>query len=175
MGGTEACVGRTPPAVALRYQHMMAGRDQAIARCPGRAGPGRRQPPTAASDREPSGTLVAGTRRAKPEVQAAALLVDADLGCLGEMMGLELTTPACKARSGRITCPYDERRRLRPPWCCPWVSLGTARDCCEWHASGMAGEDDGGRACQLRHQLNYRGEARPGAACILLQQRRSWT
>jgi hypothetical protein len=31
MGGTEACVGRTPPAVALRYQHMMAGRDQAIA------------------------------------------------------------------------------------------------------------------------------------------------
>jgi hypothetical protein len=31
-------------------------------------------------------------------------------------MGLELTTPACKARSGRIIiCPDDERRRLRPP------------------------------------------------------------
>jgi hypothetical protein len=47
---------------------------------------------------------------------------------------------------------------------CP---LGNARDCSEWHASGMAGEDDGGGACRLRHQLNYRVRPVPGPPASL--------
>jgi integrase len=45
-------MGHTSPAVALGYQHVMAGRDQAIAAAPGRAGPGRRQPAARAANQE---------------------------------------------------------------------------------------------------------------------------
>jgi hypothetical protein len=79
MGETEACVGRTPPAVALRYQHMMAGRDQAIAAALDELVQAAANLPP----QRPTEGLVARTRRAKPAVQTAALLVDADLGCSG--------------------------------------------------------------------------------------------
>jgi integrase len=62
-------MGHTSPAVALRYQHVMAGRDQAIA---------------AALDEL---------------VQAAGPVVGADPGLLWvEMMGLEPTTPCLQSR-----------------------------------------------------------------------------
>jgi hypothetical protein len=49
-------------------------------------------------------------------------------------------TPAPKARSGEIvTWEGREWRRSRPFRCCP---LGTVQDRCEWHASGMAGENN---------------------------------
>jgi hypothetical protein len=67
MGGTEACVGRTPPGVALRYQHMMAGRDQAIAAALDELVQAAANLLPQRPTEGPSGTLVARTRRAKPE------------------------------------------------------------------------------------------------------------
>jgi hypothetical protein len=60
-------VGRTPPAVALRYQHMMAGRDQAIAAALDELVQAAANLPSQRPTEGPSGTLVARTRRAKPE------------------------------------------------------------------------------------------------------------
>jgi hypothetical protein len=54
-------------------------------------------------------------------------------------------SPAPKARSGAaVSCEDKERRRSRPPWCVRDCPLETGQDRCEWHASGMAGEDDPG-------------------------------
>jgi integrase len=58
-------MGHTSPAVALRYQHVMAGRDQAIAAALDEL---VRPPPTLPPERPvepPSGTLVARNRRVK--------------------------------------------------------------------------------------------------------------
>jgi hypothetical protein len=65
-------------------------------------------------------------RRAKSRVPGRRAGRAADRGRLVvEMMGLEPTTPACKARSGRIAIwPDDERRRSRARWPCPWLSAG---------------------------------------------------
>jgi hypothetical protein len=83
------------------------------------------------------------------------------------------TTPACKARSGSpVTCEGRERRRSRalgPVRGCP---LGTGQDCCEWHASGTAGEDDVHGAWQCRHQLDGKVKFDPGDACPVGRGRR---
>jgi hypothetical protein len=58
-------MGHTSPAVALRYQHVMAGRDQAIAAAlDGLVQAAANLPPQRPAE-EPSGTLVARNRRAK--------------------------------------------------------------------------------------------------------------
>jgi integrase len=56
-------MGHTSPAVALRYQHVMAGRDQAIAAALDELVQAAVELPS----EKPSGTAVARTRRAKPE------------------------------------------------------------------------------------------------------------
>jgi hypothetical protein len=56
-------MGHTSPAVALRYQHVMAGRDQAIAAALDELVQAAAELPT----EKASGTVVARTRRAKPE------------------------------------------------------------------------------------------------------------
>jgi integrase len=58
-------MGHTSPAVALRYQHVMAGRDQAIAAALDELVQAAANLPAEL----PSGTLVARTRRAKREGQ----------------------------------------------------------------------------------------------------------
>ena len=65
--------------------------------------------------------------------------------------------PAIVAR-GQFSAVVDNRARSlpvnegahgwRPPWCCPWLSLGPDLDCCEWHASGTAGRWSGTRWCR---------------------------
>jgi hypothetical protein len=76
-------MGHTSPAVALRYQHVMAGRDQAIAAALDELVEASATLPPQRPDKPPGGTLVARARRAKPEGRAAALLVGADLACCG--------------------------------------------------------------------------------------------
>ena len=60
-------MGHTSPAVALRYQHVMAGRDQAIASALDELVQAAANLPPEPPAEAPSGTLVARTRRAKPE------------------------------------------------------------------------------------------------------------
>jgi integrase len=60
-------MGHTSPAVALRYQHVMAGRDQAIAAALDELVQAAANLPAERPAEEPSGTLVARTRCAKPE------------------------------------------------------------------------------------------------------------
>jgi integrase len=60
-------MGHTSPAVALRYQHVMAGRDQAIAAALDELVQAAANLAPERSVAPPSGTLVARTRRAKPE------------------------------------------------------------------------------------------------------------
>jgi hypothetical protein len=52
---------------------------------------------------------------------------------------------------------------------CP---LGTDRDCCEWHGSGTADEDDVRRAWQRGHQLDRKVRPVPETACIVGKGRR---
>jgi integrase len=59
-------MGHTSPAVALRYQHVMAGRDQAIAAALDELVEAAANLPPERPAEEPSGTLVARNRRAKP-------------------------------------------------------------------------------------------------------------
>jgi hypothetical protein len=74
-------MGHASPAVALHYQHVMAGRDQAIAAALDELVQAAANLPPQRPAQPPSGTLVARTRRAKREVEVAGLLVAADLGC----------------------------------------------------------------------------------------------
>jgi integrase len=60
-------MGHTSPAVALRYQHVMAGRDQAIAAALDELVQAAANLPAERAAELPSGTLVARTRRAKRE------------------------------------------------------------------------------------------------------------
>jgi hypothetical protein len=59
-------MGHTSPAVALRYQHVMAGRDQAIAAALDELVQAAAKLPTEEKAEAPSGTVVARTRRATP-------------------------------------------------------------------------------------------------------------
>ena len=59
-------MGHTSPAVASRYQHVMAGRDQAIAAALDELVQAAAKLPTEEKAEAPNGTLVARTRRAKP-------------------------------------------------------------------------------------------------------------
>jgi hypothetical protein len=56
-------MGHTSPAVALRYQHVMAGRDQAIAAALDELVQAAANLPPQRPAEPPSGTLVARTRR----------------------------------------------------------------------------------------------------------------
>jgi hypothetical protein len=58
-------MGHTSPQVALRYQHVMAGRDQAIAAALDELIQAAANLPPERSVEQPSGTLVARNRRAK--------------------------------------------------------------------------------------------------------------
>jgi hypothetical protein len=58
-------MGHTSPQVALRYQHVMAGRDQAIAAALDELVQAAATLPTEPPAAQPSGTLVARTGRAK--------------------------------------------------------------------------------------------------------------
>jgi integrase len=58
-------MGHTSPAVALRYQHVMAGRDQAIAAALDELVQAAANLPAERSAEPPSGTLVARNRRPK--------------------------------------------------------------------------------------------------------------
>jgi integrase len=60
-------MGHTSPTVALRYQHVMAGRDQAIAAALDELVQAAANLPPQRPAEPPSGTLVARNRRAKPE------------------------------------------------------------------------------------------------------------
>ena len=60
-------MGHTSPAVALCYQHVMAGRDQAIAAALDELVQAAANLPAGRAAEPPSGTLVARTRRAKRE------------------------------------------------------------------------------------------------------------
>jgi integrase len=60
-------MGHTSPQVALRYQHVMAGRDQAIAAALDELVQAAANLPTEPPGARPSGTLVARTRRARSE------------------------------------------------------------------------------------------------------------
>jgi integrase len=60
-------MGHTSPQVALRYQHVMAGRDQAIAAALDDLVQAAANLPSEGAAEEPSGTLVARTGRAKSE------------------------------------------------------------------------------------------------------------
>jgi integrase len=60
-------MGHTSPAVALRYQHVMAGRDQAIAAALDELVQAAANLPQEGPAEPPSGTLVARTRRTKLE------------------------------------------------------------------------------------------------------------
>ena len=58
-------MGHTSPQVALRYQHVMAGRDQAIAAALDELVQAAAMLPAERPITQPSGTLVARNRRAK--------------------------------------------------------------------------------------------------------------
>jgi hypothetical protein len=58
-------MGHTSPAVALRYQHVMAGRDQAIAAALDELVQAAANLPPERPTGKPSGTLVARTGRAR--------------------------------------------------------------------------------------------------------------
>ena len=58
-------MGHTSPQVALRYQHVMAGRDQAIAAALDELVQAAADLPPERPAEPPSGTLVARNRRAK--------------------------------------------------------------------------------------------------------------
>jgi hypothetical protein len=58
-------MGHTSPAVALRYQHVMAGRDQAIAAALDELVQAAANLPPEHAAEEPSGTLVARNRHTK--------------------------------------------------------------------------------------------------------------
>jgi hypothetical protein len=58
-------MGHTSPQVALRYQHVMAGRDQAIAAALDELIQAAAKLPPESPAGPPSGTLVARNRRAK--------------------------------------------------------------------------------------------------------------
>jgi hypothetical protein len=60
-------MGHTSPAVALRYQHVMARWDQAIAAALEELVQAAASLPPERSAEQASGTLVARNRRAKPE------------------------------------------------------------------------------------------------------------
>ena len=74
-------MGHTSPAVALRYQHVMAGRDQAIAAALDELV--QAAAPAQLPTEKPSGTVVARTDARSRRVRAAAPVVGADLGCCG--------------------------------------------------------------------------------------------
>ena len=87
-------MGHTSPAVALRYQHVMAGRDQAIAAALDELVQAAANLPLQRPAEPPSGTLVARTRRAKSESPGRRAGRGRSPGLLWvEMMGLEPTTP----------------------------------------------------------------------------------
>ena len=58
-------MGHTSPQVALRYQHVMAGRDQAIAAALDELVQAAANLPPEGPTEPPSGTLVARNRRAR--------------------------------------------------------------------------------------------------------------
>jgi integrase len=60
-------MGHTSPAVALRYQHVMAGRDQAIAAALEELVQAAANLPPERPAEQPGGTLVARNRRARSE------------------------------------------------------------------------------------------------------------
>jgi integrase len=60
-------MGHTSPTVALRYQHVMAGRDQAIAAALDELVQAAANLPAERPAEPPSGTLVARTRRTRSE------------------------------------------------------------------------------------------------------------
>ena len=60
-------MGHTSPAVALRYQHVMAGRDQAIAAALDELVQAAANLPAERAAELPSGTLVARNRRTRLE------------------------------------------------------------------------------------------------------------
>jgi hypothetical protein len=60
-------MGHTSPAVALRYQHVMAGRDQAIAAALEELVQAAANLPPERLAEQPSGMLVARNRRARSE------------------------------------------------------------------------------------------------------------
>jgi hypothetical protein len=60
-------MGHTSPAVALRYQHVMAGRDKAIAAALEELVQAAANLPPESPAGPPSGTLVARNRRARSE------------------------------------------------------------------------------------------------------------
>jgi hypothetical protein len=60
-------MGHTSPAVALRYQHVMAGRDQTIAAALEELVQAAANLPPEHPAEQPSGTLVARNRRARSE------------------------------------------------------------------------------------------------------------
>jgi hypothetical protein len=60
-------MGHTSPAVALRYQHVMAGRDQAIAAALEELVQAAANLPPERPAEQPSGPLVARNRRARSE------------------------------------------------------------------------------------------------------------
>jgi hypothetical protein len=60
-------MGHTSPAMALRYQHVMAGRDQAIAAALDELVEAAAYLPPERPAKPPSGTLVARTRRTKAD------------------------------------------------------------------------------------------------------------
>jgi hypothetical protein len=62
-------MGHTSPQVALRYQHVMAGRDQAIAVALDELIQAAANLPPERPAGQPSGTLVARNRRAKSSRQ----------------------------------------------------------------------------------------------------------
>ena len=120
----------------------MAGRDQAIAAALDELVQAAANLPPEGPAEEASGTVVARTRRAKPQGPAAALLVALTGLMWVEMMGLEPTTPACKQRSATelhplLTCGFashrasstvaqrsnstQHRRKTGWPGCCGWA------------------------------------------------------
>ena len=66
-------MGHTSPAVALRYQHVMAGRDQAIAAALDELVQAAANLPAERPAERPSGTLVARNRRAKSSRQRGSV------------------------------------------------------------------------------------------------------
>ena len=63
-------MGQTSPQVALHYQHVMAGRDQAIATALDELVQAAANLPAERPAEPPSGTLVARNRRAKVAARA---------------------------------------------------------------------------------------------------------
>jgi hypothetical protein len=103
--------------------------------------------------------------RSRPGRGPSAALVDASL---------DQSTPCLQSQIGGVRhLQWIVNRAGRGCWRvvrgCP---LGTGQDCCEWHASGTAGEDNVHGAWQCRHQLDRKVGLDPGDACVVGKGRR---